>query len=106
MFHHPAWVATVATHQLPELSEQSKQEVFTIRMVHPVAQAGSNKSCSLSRNLSDSPSDLPAIGLGQQFTIKLTEHEDIVIREKDKPRKDALRRVSDEMTELSISLEF
>ena len=58
-------VATVMAHQLPELSEQSQREVFTIQMIHPVAQAGSSKSCSLSRNLSDSPSDLPAISLGQ-----------------------------------------
>ena len=62
---HGQWVATVVAHQLPELSEQSQREVFTIQMIHPVAQAGSSKSCSLSRNLSDSPSDLPAISLGQ-----------------------------------------
>ena len=30
------WIATVATHQLPELLELSQQEVLTNQMGHPV----------------------------------------------------------------------
>ena len=37
MFRHPAWVATVMAHQLPELNP-SQREVFTILMCQPVVQ--------------------------------------------------------------------
>ena len=43
------WVAAVASHQLPELSELSQREVFTVLMCHPVSCQG--HSLSRSANL-------------------------------------------------------